>query len=538
MINKIDKELSINKKRMGSFYSPEFLTKFIVQRLFSNSNIEINNNESLSILEPSAGDGSFVRAINNINDMKILLEVIEINKSELNKIKKIALLENIKANYYSTDFLFKKFNKKFDVILGNPPYIKREFISKEQKELTKEYLFEFNLKEDNLKNLWVSFLLKSVSLLNTKGLLAFILPQEFLQVKFAEKIRSVLIEIFERIEIFTIDELLFDCDGQKTVILFCYKKNTAPGIFYYNFKSKHDINKVRVIPKQNKLLLTKSIKWNHHFLKDAEIKLLDGLKGRLSKIKDHALVSAGIVTAANDFFIINEDLKNKYNLHNYTEKIIKKGLYVNGGVRFFNDDFEKLKQEGAPCYLLNFNSIKNKSKICAYLKIGERKNIHERYKCLERESWFKVPNISFEPEGFFFKRSHLYPKILKNDAKVFVTDSGYKINMKLGSNIQSLIFSFYNSLSLIYAELNGRSYGGGVLELTPNEFKDIPIPYINVDEIIFNRFAYDFKNKNNIESILETQDKFLLHSVLKLTYEEIESLQKIRTKLLKKRIAK
>jgi adenine-specific DNA-methyltransferase len=64
------------------------------------------------------------------------------------------------------------------------------------------------------------------------------------------------------------------------------------------------------------------------------------------------------------------------------------------------------------------------------------------------------------------------------------------------------IFSFYNSLTLVFAETNGRYYGGGVLELTPSEFKKLPIPYINISASKFEDFTNEFENKENIEEII------------------------------------
>jgi hypothetical protein len=45
---------------------------------------------------------------------------------------------------------------------------------------------------------------------------------------------------------------------------------------------------------------------------------------------------------------------------------------------------------------------------------------------------------------------------------------------------------FFNSLTLAWAEVCGRSYGGGVLELEPREAEELPIPYsadIKIDRV-------------------------------------------------------
>ena len=40
--------------------------------------------------------------------------------------------------------------------------------------------------------------------------------------------------------------------------------------------------------------------------------------------------------------------------------------------------------------------------------------------------------------------------------------------------MRGICYSFYNSLTLLYAEIAGRFYGGGVLELSPKEFRSLP----------------------------------------------------------------
>ena len=52
---------------------------------------------------------------------------------------------------------------------------------------------------------------------------------------------------------------------------------------------------------------------------------------------------------------------------------------------------------------------------------------------------------------------------------------------------------------------------GGVLELTPSEFKKLPIPYVEISNNHFEKFTNRFKNKSNIEEILNQNDsKYLI----------------------------
>jgi hypothetical protein len=71
------------------------------------------------------------------------------------------------------------------------------------------------------------------------------------------------------------------------------------------------------------------------------------------------------------------------------------------------------------------------------------------------------------------------PRLLANDARVHVLNSVYGVSLRaglrrLGRELLALVF--LNSLSLLGAEMVGRSYGGGLLKLEPREADILPVP--------------------------------------------------------------
>ena len=280
-------------------------------------------------------------------------------------------------------------------------------------------------------------------------------------------------------------------------------------------------------------------KWTHHFLSPDEHQFLVNLKSQLNLTPYFVDNKAGIVTAANDYFIVNDEIVRKNRLRSYSKPIVQKGFYVNGSVTFEDEDFDKLVQEDKPTYLLDFNTVnsnKLSKSLLNYLAIGTDRELETRFKCRQRKHWYKVPNIAKQSEAFFFKRAHEYPKLLKNNADAYVTDSAYMVESKKGYQIENIIYSFYNSLTLAFAELEGRYYGGGVLEVTPNEFRALPLPYSVVQD--FEQYRNDFKNKSSIEDVLVKYNFDILNSTLNLNIEEIERIEAIRKKLVAKRMKK
>lgn len=518
-----------SKKHTGSYYTPDYLARFISKRVLAF----FEGRQHVSILEPSVGDGSFIEELNN-SKISISFTGVDIDNVEL----KLAQdkWQGSKSSFINNDFLLFNTSKKFSAVIGNPPYVKKSLLRKEQVEIAKEIHINEGLSEISVKNIWTTFLIKSNKLLAPNGVLAFVLPSELLQVKFAEEIREYLKNQFQRIEIFTFNDLMFECKGQDTVVLFAYKEHTERGEFFTNIISKDILDSEDFQLKNNDLLVESKVKWTHHFLSTDEITFLNRLKESLPKIKFYCESKPGIVTAANKFFIINKEIEKKYNLFNYTKPIIQKGYYVNGSIVFNEKEF-KLLEDKYPSRLLqlNDNDIISDS-LNKYLTLGIEQDIHKRYKCKKRTNWYVVPNISTKPDAFFFKRSHNYPKLIKNSTNAFVTDSAYKVDIKPEFDLNSLIFSFYNSLTLVFSEIDGRYYGGGVLELTPNEFKNLPIPYLPINTNKFDRFVSRFENKKNIDEVLLINDNEILNTVLGLSKNEIDKIQQIRRKLVSKRM--
>ncbi len=517
------------KKHTGSYYTPDYLAGFISKRVLSH----FEGRQHISVLEPSVGDGSFISMLNE-SSSNIDITAIDINKVELDNAK--MKWHGINSTFIESDFLDFACKGKFSLVIGNPPYVKKSFLKKEQIEISKDVHKSEGLSEVSVKNIWTTFLIKSNTLLSDDGVIAFVLPSELLQVKFAEEIREYLKNQFQRIEIFTFNDLMFECKGQDTIVLIAYKQHLNKGEFFTNIVNKDVLLNNSFELRNNDLLVESKVKWTHHFLTNSEISFLGDLKNSLSNINSYCESRPGIVTAANKFFIIDREIEKQYDLAAYTKPIVQKGYYVNGSVTFNDEDFIALENKYPSRLLQLDNNDEVSDQLAEYLSIGIEQEINERYKCKKRTKWYVIPNIATKPDAFFFKRSHNYPKLLKNNTNAFVTDSAYKVSVRPGFDLNSLIFSFYNSLTLAFSEIDGRYYGGGVLELTPNEFKNLPLPYVQINNQKFDEFVGRFENKKNIEEVLQINDNVILSEVLNLSQSDIKKIQDIRQKLVTKRM--
>jgi hypothetical protein len=113
-------------------------------------------------------------------------------------------------------------------------------------------------------------------------------------------------------------------------------------------------------------------------------------------------------------------------------------------------------------------------KVRDYIAFGEDQQLHTRYKCRIRTPWYTVPSVRSSRIGML-KRSHDTPKLILNEAGAYTTDTAYRITAKAGIDEARLVYCFGNALTALSAELEGRHYGGGVLELVPSEIEALQI---------------------------------------------------------------
>lgn len=534
------------KKRNGVYYTPDILTNFLVDHIFSKY---IKKDRPVSILEPSVGDGRFVASMlvnKSFIDNEISLTICDIDGGELQKaaqiVKKDSNEQSIALKEMHGDFLDYSF-KEYDLIIGNPPYINKKFLNEDQKNKCKKIILEFIPTYGEVKNIWPAFLLKAANHLKNQGVLCFVLPAEILQVKYTSLIREYLLTNFSRIEIFAFNELIFPTIEQDVVVLIAQKTNDikANKISFYQVERLKDLKIPDYTKKNSNVHRKKLKKWTNYILSDNELNFIEQLCKKYSfrPVESYChKAEVGIVTAANNYFIISKEEAENRKLSEYVYPIIKRGSLVGKYLVLSSEDFRILEENNKPVCFINFKdtplpSLTNEA--LEYIQIGEEKELHLRYKMKLRKYWYSVPSI-WKSNLFFIKRSHIYPRIICNEANIYLTDSFYRIKLKEDFEATRFSFCFYNTLTFILAELNGRYYGGGVLELTPSEFKGVSIPYRGeLRESQLLKLDSLFRSKQPISKILSYTDKYLFKGI---SSEELDKLNVIWLKLLSRRLKK
>src|SRR5207244_2442156 len=115
----------------------------------------------------------------------------------------------------------------------------------------------------------------------------------------------------------------------------------------------------------------------------------------------------------------------------------------------------------------------------SHIERGRQAGLHERYKCRIRDPWWALtmPKQGI-PELLLTYCSNEHPRLAANQVGALNTNTLHGVRCFDASHTQRLAAGFYNSLTMLSAELVGRSYGGGVLKLEPTEAEALLLPPI------------------------------------------------------------
>jgi tRNA1(Val) A37 N6-methylase TrmN6 len=210
--NSLSKELTSKlsktiKKNGGIYFTPPSVITENIKLLEPYMNIISN------VLEPSCGSCEYINALlNNYKDLKIT--GIELNSTIYESIKDLGSA-NVKL--YNSDYLKYDSSETYDLIIGNPPY----FVMKKE-DVAKSYHKYF----EGRPNIFILFIIKSITLINENGIISFVLPKNFLNCLYYDKTRKYINAHFQILNIVECVNSKY-IETQQATILLIIKKTSS-----------------------------------------------------------------------------------------------------------------------------------------------------------------------------------------------------------------------------------------------------------------------------------------------------------------------
>lgn len=208
-----------NKKEKGVIYTPKEIANYIIKNSIKEE--DIIKNPFMKIADPTCGSGNLIipcynylielyennlELINQKHSMSLTKEGIskhiiennlfgfDIDEFALNIliIDLYSISFNVKIdNFYNKDFLLDENNDKFDVFIGNPPYIGQKSIDKHYSSIIKKKYKELYKDKGDIS---YCFFGAALNKLIKGGKLTFITSRYFLESPSGEELRKTLQE--------------------------------------------------------------------------------------------------------------------------------------------------------------------------------------------------------------------------------------------------------------------------------------------------------------------------------------------------------
>lgn len=365
----------------------------------------------------------------------------------------------------------------FDIVIGNPPYVRQELIKKYSSYLKNNYK-AFAGKAD----LYVYFIEKAYHLLKEKGFLGFITSGKFLEAGYGKQLLNFISSNLELKHVINFGDLpIFKDVTAYPLILVALKNKNNSYQFTYNKISKLDfIDLHRKLSTQKPMMIdVDDFKSNGYKFFSKEINaIINKISNNSISLKEFCgLPLVGIKTGYNKGYLTNEDNSKLIKPYVFGRDIKRYGHATSNTKVIFPYVYEKSSYN-----LVNISDHKKIEELLLThkIKLEKRAIIKEGLK-KGNKTWYEYQQIN---KNINFDSEHIvYPNVsLGNN---FTISSGNIIDMTgfiIPSNNRYILAILNSQLVEFLMKLWAISRRGGYLEYKVQYLTKIPIKKISDKE--------------------------------------------------------
>jgi adenine-specific DNA methylase len=530
------------RKARGAFFTPTDLSDFVSGWAVRSA--------SDKVLEPSCGEAAFLlaagsrlRSLEPRRPAPGQLQGIEIHAASAKKAGDLLADSGLQAWIRTGNFFDAVFEEPFDAVVGNPPYVRYQSFSGEARARAQWIAQQQGVHLTGLASSWAAFVILASTLLKPEGRLGLVLPAELLTVNYAAPVRRFLMQRFARVRLVLFEARVFPGVLEEIVLLLA--EGTGPTDHCELYQAS-DLSSLEGLEGRSWFPKSPEQKWIQGLLPAEAAELYTDVRSgeAFQELLDWGETDLGMVTGNNGYFTLEAAGAQDLGLRSRELLAISPpGSRHLRGLAFTQESWSAMAEEGARVYLFHPDAARPSAAARRYIAQGEQDGVHHAYKCRVRTPWWKVPLVRV-PDLFLTYMNHDTPRLVANEAGARHLNSVHGVTLKrevrdLG--MEALPLGMLNSLTLLGAELVGRSYGGGILKLEPKEADKLPLPSPDILRQIAPRLCSlgsklnaSFRHGDLME-VVDQVNQVLLIKHLGLSLEKVAVLREARQALFERR---
>jgi hypothetical protein len=482
------------KNKLGQFATPPSLAVEIMEYL---RKLWHKRAEGMRFLEPALGTGAFYSALRQVFPEQAIDESvgIEIDPNYADAARSTWQGDSIQI--VQGDFTRQRppsCDGRFNLIATNPPYVRHHHLSPQDKMRLKRRVFaEVGITISGLAGFYCYFLLLADQWLADRGLSAWLLPSEFMDVNYGIAVKRYLTKNVRLLHIhrFCPVEVQFsDALVSSAVVIF---EKSSPALKHrVSFSYGGSLKEPQLLREVSLESLKVSDKWTRYAMLGTDA---GREKKAVATLGDFFTIKRGLATGDNDFFILD---KNEATRLGIPAEFLKPIL---PSPRMLSSDIINADESGFPLLkrqlvLIDCDLPEPEIKLrfpnfWTYLQTGKEKRIDRGYLASRRSPWYsqeKRPPAPLlctymgrtsngrKPFRFVWNRSKatahnvyllLYPKPFLAEA------------MQSDSALESRLFEALRRIDTTGFTSEGRVYGGGLYKMEPKELSQISSPSLS-----------------------------------------------------------
>ncbi len=469
-------------REKGQFWTPDWVAEAMVEYALADG--------AETLFDPAVGAGAFFRAAKTLarqRGFSVRLSGMEIDPDALFTAMAHGLEPQDIAAVAIGDFVLQPPKAKFPAIVANPPYIRHHRLDPERKAQLRQLAVQIMGRPlDGRAGLHVYFLIRALSLLAEGGRLAFIMPADTCEGKFAHDLWEWLASNFalDAVITFAPEATPFPNVDTNPIIFFIRKARPLPQFLWAKCRRP----------------ATDALKtWVRSGLREAAGRdllviardLAEALTIGLSReplgqpssryaLGDFFRVMRGVATGANDFFFMTVERARELQIPDaYLVRAVGRTRDVPGD-QITLETLATLQRKGRPTLLLSLGGEDKEelpNAVRRYLEEGERAGLPQRPLIAQRKPWYKM-EVRLPPPFLFAYLGRRHSRFIRNIAQVVPLTGFLCVYPRYGGeeHVEQLwqILSHPDTVANL-AEI-GKSYGDGAIKVEPRALERLPLP--------------------------------------------------------------